>query len=164
MHLKGKKCSGGKNSKIQLTGLVAANMCREKIPMFVIRKSNKPCCFKGIKNTPCQYHAKKKSWMDSQLFEEWVREQDRNFALEGRMVALLIDNCTAHPNFENRKSIALYFIPPNTTSYGSRSHSVAEEQVPLLHDQHDHKCYIQRKTNAFNLYTSSYESSCSFLE
>ena len=36
LHLKGEKCSGGKNSKILLTGLVAANMCGEKIPMFVI--------------------------------------------------------------------------------------------------------------------------------
>ena len=43
MHLKGEKCSRGKNSKIQLTGLAAANMCRQK--------SKKPCCFKGIRCT-----------------------------------------------------------------------------------------------------------------
>ena len=42
LHLKGEKCSGGKNSKIRLTGLAAANMCGEKIPMFVIGKSQKP--------------------------------------------------------------------------------------------------------------------------
>ena len=53
MHLKGKKCSKDKNSKIQLTGLAAANMFGEKIPMFVIGKSNKSRCFKGIKSTPC---------------------------------------------------------------------------------------------------------------
>ena len=53
MHLKGEKCSGGKNSKIRLTALAAANMCGEKIPMFVIRKSNKPRCFKGIKSISC---------------------------------------------------------------------------------------------------------------
>ena len=54
--------------------------------------------------------------MDSKLFEEWVREQDRKFALEGRKVALVIDNCTAHLNIENLKSITLYFLSPNTTS------------------------------------------------
>ena len=54
--------------------------------------------------------------MDSKLFEEWVREQDRKFALEGRKLALVIGNCTAHLNIENLKSITLYFLPPNTTS------------------------------------------------
>ena len=54
--------------------------------------------------------------MDSKLFEEWIREQGRKFALEGLKVALVIDNCTAHPNIENLKSITLYFRPPNTTS------------------------------------------------
>ena len=54
--------------------------------------------------------------MVSELFEEWVREQDRKFALEGRKVALVIDNCTTHPNIESLKSITLFFLPPNTTS------------------------------------------------
>ena len=53
MHLKDEKCSGSKNSKIRLTGLAAANMCGENIPMFVTGKSDKLRCFKGIKNTPC---------------------------------------------------------------------------------------------------------------
>ena len=84
--------------------------------MFVIGKSNKFRYFKGIKNTTCRYRAQKKSWMVSELFEEWVREQDRKFALEGRKVALVIDNCTTHPNIESLKSITLFFLPPNTTS------------------------------------------------
>ena len=90
VHLKGEKCSGGKNSNIRLIGLAAANMCGKKIPTFVIGKSNKPRCFKGIKSTPCQYRAQKKNWMDSELFEEWAREQDRKFALEVRKVAFAL--------------------------------------------------------------------------
>ena len=66
MHLKGKKCSGGKNSKIQLTGLAAANMCGEKIPMFVIRKSNKSCSLRGLKTLHVNTMHKKQSWMDSE--------------------------------------------------------------------------------------------------
>ena len=61
MHLKGEKCSGGKYCKKRLSGLAAANMCAEKLPMFVIGKSNKPRCFKGIRSTPCRYRAQKKS-------------------------------------------------------------------------------------------------------
>ena len=116
LNLKREKCSGGKNSKIQLTGLAAANMVGEKLPMFVIGKSQKPRCFKHIKSLPCRYRAQKKSWMNSELFEEWVREQDEKFENEGRKVALIIDNCPAHPVIENLKSITLYFLPPNTTS------------------------------------------------
>ena len=83
LHLKGEKCSGGKNSKIRLTGLAAANMIGEKLPMFVIGKSQKPHCLKHIESLPCRYRAQKKSWMNSELFEEWVREQDEKFDNEG---------------------------------------------------------------------------------
>ena len=50
------------------------------------------------------------------VFEERVRELDRKFSSEGRSVALVIDNCSAHPHIENLKSIKLFFLPPNTTS------------------------------------------------
>ena len=49
LHLKGEKCSGGKNSKVRLTGLPAGNGYGE---MFVIGKSVKPLCFKGVKTLP----------------------------------------------------------------------------------------------------------------
>ena len=91
-------------------------MAGEKLPMFVIGKSKKPRCFKHIRSLPCCYRGQNKSWMNSELFEEWVREQDKNFEKEGRKVALIIDNCPAHPSIENLKSIHLYFLPPNTTS------------------------------------------------
>ena len=60
--------------------------------------------------------AKNKSWMNSAIFEYWVREQDKKFEKEGRKVALIIDNCPARPSHENLKSIYLYFLPPGTTS------------------------------------------------
>ncbi|XP_065668011.1 tigger transposable element-derived protein 4-like [Hydra vulgaris] len=41
-------------------------------------------CSGGIRSTPCRYRAQKKSWMTSELFEEWVRENDTKFALEDR--------------------------------------------------------------------------------
>ena len=53
--------------------------------------------------------------MDEALFEEWVRELDRKFASEGRSIALVIDNCPAHPHIENLKSIKLFFF--FTTKY-----------------------------------------------
>ena len=38
------------NSKIRMTGLDAANMNDDKLPMFVIGKSKRNRCFKNIKN------------------------------------------------------------------------------------------------------------------
>ena len=35
LHLKGKKCSRGKHSKVQLSGIAAVNDYREKLPMFI---------------------------------------------------------------------------------------------------------------------------------
>ena len=45
MHFKNERCSGGKFSKVCLTGLAAVNASREKLPMFLIGKSAKPRCF-----------------------------------------------------------------------------------------------------------------------
>ena len=117
LHLKGEKCSGGKHSKIRLTGLAAGNAYGERLPMFVIGKANKPRCFKGVRNLPCRYRAQRKSWMTAELFEEWVRELDRKFSAAKRKIALIIDNCTAHPHVEQLASIELIFLPPNTTSH-----------------------------------------------
>lgn len=54
--------------------------------------------------------------MDSVLFEEGIREMDTKFTKEKKKVALIIDNCPAHPTIDNLKSIGLVFLPPNTTS------------------------------------------------
>ena len=41
-HLKSDKCSGGKHSKIRITGLAAANAVGDKLPMFVIKNFKNP--------------------------------------------------------------------------------------------------------------------------
>ena len=115
-YFKGQTCSGGKNSKVRLTGMAAGNAIGEKLPMFVKGKSKTPRCFKHIKNLPCKYKSQKKSWMDSQIFEAWVRKLDRTFRMEGRKIALLIDNCPAHPSVSDLTNVQPVFLPTNTTS------------------------------------------------
>ena len=116
LHLKDERCVGGKHSKLRLTGLAAANAAGEKLPMFVIGKSKSPRCFKNIKHLPCRYSSQNKSWMDSILFEEWVREIGRRFTAEGKKIALVADNCPAHPSIDHLVSVDLIFLPPNTAS------------------------------------------------
>ena len=117
IHFEKEKCVSGKFSKQRLTGLAAGNALSQKLPMFIIGKAKKPRCFKNLKHLPCRYRGqKKKSWMDSDLFEYWVREQDKTFERQNRKVLLIVDNCPAHPKIGGLKAIELCFLPPNTTS------------------------------------------------
>ena len=99
-----------------MTGLVCANAVGGKLPLLVIGKSAKPRCFKGVQNLPCTYRSQNKSWMDSALFTEWLTTLDRKFSARNKSVLLLVDNCSAHPEVQDLKSINLQFLPPNTTS------------------------------------------------
>ena len=115
-HFKKEKCSGGKHSKVRMTGMAAGNAKGERLPMFAIGKAKNPRCFKGVKSIPCRYRAQAKSWMSSELFEEWIKELDRSFSVQKRKIALIVDNCPAHPTVTGLEWIELIFLPPNTTS------------------------------------------------
>ena len=106
----------GKKSKVRLTGLAAGSATGEKLAMFVIWKSKNPHCFKNVKHLRCEYKSQKKSWMNSEIFEEWVRKLDRRFRADDRKIALIIDNCPAHPSISNLTNVQIVFLPPNTTS------------------------------------------------
>lgn len=117
LDFKGAVCTGGKKAKDRLTVLVAANMSgNEKLPLFVIGKTAKPRCFNNIKALPVNYAANKKAWVTSDLFVSWLQKLDRKFLLQGRSVAMIVDNCPAHPTVDDLKAIKLMFLPPNTTS------------------------------------------------
>lgn len=60
-HLSGEKCSGGKNSKVRLTGKVAASAIGENLQMYLVGKFKHPRFFKNIKHLPCQYKKQKKA-------------------------------------------------------------------------------------------------------
>ena len=54
--------------------------------------------------------------MSSELFQEWFRELDRKFGVEKRKIAMIIDNCKAHPHVENLGWAKLIFLRPKRTS------------------------------------------------
>ena len=54
--------------------------------------------------------------MSGELFQEWVDELDIKFLAQKRKVALVVDNCPAHPEVENLKVIKLVFLLPSTIS------------------------------------------------
>ena len=113
---KKKKCSGGKHSKVRLIGMGAANAAGKKLPMLVIGKSTKPRCFKNVKSLPCSYQSQEKSWMNSFLFDEWVKELRKKFKRENCKVVHIVDKWLAHSIIEGLKAVELVFLPPNTLS------------------------------------------------
>ena len=114
---KGDTCSGGKQSKERLTLLLGSNMTgTQKLPPFVIGKSENPRCFKNAKSLPVAYKANKRAWMTSILFVEWLQKLDRQMRVQNRKIAMFIDNCPAHPQSVKLTNIDLFFFPPNCTS------------------------------------------------
>ncbi|XP_039970100.1 tigger transposable element-derived protein 6-like, partial [Bactrocera tryoni] len=90
----------------------------EKRKLLIIGKSQKPRYFTSVKSLPVDYANNCKAWMTSELFEKWLRDYDRDLVKKKKKILLLVDNCPAHPNVPDLKSITLAFLPPNTTSVG----------------------------------------------
>lgn len=117
LEFKNVDCKGGKRSKDRVTVLVCANMTGEdKLPLLVIGKAGNPRCFKNVKTLPTDYEHNKKAWMTSSIFEKWLQKLDKSFFRRNKKIAMVIDNCPAHPHVKNLKCIELVFLPPNTTS------------------------------------------------
>ena len=114
--MKNEKCAGGKLSKDRLTVLVTASMAGEKLPPLVIGKSANPRCFKNVKKLPLPYEHNTKAWMTSTIFEKWVKKLDLQMRKRERKIALVLDNCTAHPSVSGLTNVKLVFLPPNTTA------------------------------------------------
>lgn len=112
---KKEKVHGGKKSKQRITILNTASMTGEKEPLLVIGKFAKPRCFKNV-TLPVKYRANKKAWMTGEIFTEYVTTLDRSMGHQRRKIALVLDNCTAHPKVNGLKNVELFFLPPNTTS------------------------------------------------
>ena len=55
-------------------------MAQKKIPLWIIGKYAKPCCFKNVNmdNLDCEYRANKRAQMTRLLFEEYVRSNARS--------------------------------------------------------------------------------------
>ncbi|XP_041369493.1 tigger transposable element-derived protein 4-like [Gigantopelta aegis] len=88
----------------------------DKLPLFVIGKSAKPRCFRGVKSLPTEYESNKKAWMTGEMFSRWLVRLDKKMQRNGRKIAMIVDNCPAHPTLKGLKVIELIFLPPNTTS------------------------------------------------
>ena len=88
-------------------------MVGEKLPPLVIGKSANPKCLKSIKKVPLPYESNKNAWSTATIFEAWVKKLDSRMRKSNGTVALVLDNCTAHPNVIGLTNVKLIFLPPN---------------------------------------------------
>ena len=53
--------------------------------------------------------------MTSDIFHNWLLDFERDMAKKNRFIALIVDNCVAHPkdSADNLPHIKLVFLPPN---------------------------------------------------
>lgn len=115
LKLKSEKCHGGEMSKERITVLLACNMDgSQKLKPLVIGNSAKPHCLKGIKSLPTTYRSNKKSWMTTELFNEWLTSVNSDMKRQQRKILLFLDNCAVHNNPPHLDHIKLIFFPPST--------------------------------------------------
>ncbi|KAK3784006.1 hypothetical protein RRG08_025201 [Elysia crispata] len=87
----------------------------KKLPLLTIGRFEKPRCMKNVKSLPAVWKANRKAWMTSQIFEEWLKKLDRKMLMQGRSIAMIVDNCPAHPSIQGLRAVELIFLPPNTS-------------------------------------------------
>lgn len=96
----GDKCFGSKTSKERLIVLVECNADGyDKLPR----------CIKNVYELPLHYETNKQAWMTSELFLNWIKNMKQYFQKQNKKIALILDNCTAHPSL-NLANIELIFF------------------------------------------------------
>ncbi|GFO19409.1 tigger transposable element-derived protein [Plakobranchus ocellatus] len=109
-----------------------------EIALLVIGKSLTPRCMKNVKNLPVEYTANKKAWLTGAIFENWLQKLDRKFLLQGRSTAMVVDNCPAHPNIDDLRSIKLVFFAAKCHLQPCDQAEVSvSEIVQTLHSQNE---------------------------
>ena len=111
-----KKLRGFKIAKDRVTVLVTCNMNGDKEKLLLIGKFKSPRCLRRVGTLPISYAYSKNAWMTATIFEDWLTLWDVLLQREGRKVALLVDNCSAHKSTMSLQNILLHFLPPNITS------------------------------------------------
>ena len=111
-----------KKKKERLTLMASVNSDgTEKMLLGFIGKSKIPKCFKGKTGSELgfNYYCNSKSWTNSGIFLEWLKEFDSYIGnTRNRKALLIIDNASCHGTKENLpdfSNIEIIFLPPKTT-------------------------------------------------
>ena len=127
-----------------MTWRVAASAAEKKLPIFVIGKSAKPRCFENVKSLPCYYQSQVKSWMNSFIFDKWIKELDKKFGKKHRKVILIVYNCPRASNYWKFES-CLACVPATKHNFKNPTY---EPRCDIFHKRKmSQKNYWKTKVN-----------------
>ena len=146
--LANKKTFGVKGSKVRLTYLFASNADgSEKRPPLIIGKAKKPRAFQN--NTGAQlgfhYRHNAKAWMTVDIYQEWLRQWDRELGGKGREIILLQDNYSGHIVPDGLQNIRVVIFEPNLTAHVQPM----DQGIIRCFKAHYRATYIQRAMDRY---------------
>ena len=103
-------------------GLFFVNSAGGKEDPIVITQSERPRCFKNLKDASRpykrHYFANKKAWLNSDLMTDTSTNGRLQLIMKQRQITLFMDNDPCHPaGLQDKLSnINIVFLPKNTTS------------------------------------------------
>jgi hypothetical protein len=118
--LMNQRMSGVKGIKKRITYALTTNADgSQKLPPLIIGKAEKPRAFK--KKTGKQlgflYRNNAKAWMTTPLYQEWLRDVDRDMRRQKRQILLLQDNFKGHTVPDGITNVRVEFFRPNLTAH-----------------------------------------------
>ncbi|KAG0431370.1 Tigger transposable element-derived protein 6, partial [Dictyocoela muelleri] len=113
-------CKHRKHGYKQLKDRISIMLCSNftgthKLKPLIIGKYKNPRCFKPFNSKNfVEYIHSKKARMPHPVFDEWVRNFNRELISENRKILLLMDNCLAHKITSSLSNIEIIFLPKNS--------------------------------------------------
>ena len=115
--------------------MLCTNAVGEKEQAMVIGKAIKPRCFGRINRNdlPVDYHANKKAWMTSNLFEVYMRKLDAKMRRQNRNILMILENSREIYMKER-------FFPSGNSAAKTKPAGKGKESAPqsAAHDQSHH--------------------------
>ena len=112
------KARGVKSSKERVSVVFCVSYTGEKLPPMIIGKAAMPRSLRGVdlNKVGVKYTNTFKSWMTSSLFQEYLRELNKQMREQKRNILLLVDNAPSHIMDEELTNVKIKFLPKDTTS------------------------------------------------
>lgn len=153
----------------RLTVMMCANMSgSDKRKLLVVGKLPKNNFYSGINCCPVNYESSCRSWMNSAIFENWLRAFDNCVQQEKRQVALILDSSPAHPTIYGLQAIELFFLPTSESEKFQPLEKGVTRKLRIMYRQQlvekflqamgDNVAYIPTKLEAIHMIHSAWNS------